>query len=502
MRGHLLGHDGKPMKLAHFQIDGGEPSPVADDGAFRIVRTEPRFLSVRVAGVDHAERVFGLFVDAGEQDVEIRLGTYERSDGAGASVVIYSGSVKQRRVPLKKGDDGILTAEVDADGTPLAYQISGLFKGRDANGTDAEGFEYDGGGDYKTILHPQKGKLTIHVDPSSLPPAGAPAELSFADPASRAARIDQLHEDTLRRVEDARRGRPADRASVTAALGTEHDPDVLAALRIAYRVPPPPAGSDEAAGVAPTLLDTVAPGSPLWAFWPEAALTATDLAQRGAAGDAYLDALVDGLHDRGAAAAYWSARIREAASAGREDEVARLFPVMKQRFEGTSAAFLVGSLDPARRIRPGKAIPDFALPDLTGPGRRITPAGLHGKVVLIDVWGSWCGPCREEMKYLTRAFEAHKRDGFTIVSIAAFDHVQSVQKFRATLWKMPWNHVVLDDKNQKQTLELFENRGFPQPILVDGEGKILAVGESLRGEALEPAIAKALAAKAKAAPGG
>jgi thiol-disulfide isomerase/thioredoxin len=508
LRGRVLGHDGKPMKLARLQIAGGEPSPIADDGAFRIVREGPGFLSVRVAGVDHAHHVFGLFVDAGEQDVEIRLGTYERSDGAGASLVILSGAEGQRLAHLKKGEGGVLTAEVDADGTPLVYQIVNLFQGRQANGPEADGFTYDGDGDFRSVLHPQKGKLTLHVDPSKLPPAGARAEISFADPASRAARIDRLHEDAQRRAEDAGRGRPADpsfRAPLAATLGAERDPDVLAALRIAYLVPPPPPGSDEAAAVARALLDTLAPGAPLWAFWPEAALTAVGLAPRGAAGDRYLDALVDGLHDRDAAAQLLHARILSASSTGREDELARLFPILKQRFGGTAPAAEAAFLDPARRIRPGRPIPDFALPSLsgpTGPGRRVTAAGLRGKVVLIDLWGTWCGPCREEMQYLTRAFEAHRDAGFTIVSIAAHEKVEQVQRFRATLWKMPWTNVVLDDKNEKATLELFENQSFPEPILVDGDGKILAVGEAVRGESLEPAIARALAANAKAGSGG
>lgn len=506
VRGHVLGHDGKPMKLAHVVIDGGEPSPVADDGAFRIVRTKPGFLSVRVAGVGHAEHVFGLLVDAGEQDVEIRLGTYERSDGAGARVVIHSGAAGKRLVPMKQGADGILTADVDADGTALVYQIAGLFRNRTANGPEADAFEYDGGGDYKSILHPQKGKLTIHVDPSSLPPGGARAELSFADPTSRAARIDRLHEDVEQRAEENDRRRPpADpswRAPLAAAIGAEHDPDVLAALRMAYLVPPPPPGSDEAAGVARALLDALAPGAPLWAFWPEAAITAVDLAQRGAAGDAYLDAFPDALEDPGAAGAFWRTRLEAVANAGREDELVRLFPVFRQRFADTDVARAVAIFDPARRIRPRRPLPDFSLPSLpepTRPTRSITPAALRGKVALIDLWGTWCGPCREEVKYLTRAFEAHARDGFTIVSIAAHDHVQSVQRFRA-VWKMPWTHVVLDDKNQDKTLRLFENAGFPEPILVDREGTILAVGEAVRGEELEPAIARALAAKAKAGP--
>ncbi len=521
VRGRLLDHDGAPLKLAHVHL-GARSFPVDATGAFRVAGSMAGFFLVRFTGVDHADRTLGLLLDGRELELEVRLGTYERIEPppAEANLVIREGSEgasrrAERSVPLKRRPDGVYVAEVEAAEDTVLYQVQGIVQDRTVDGPEADGFVYDGGGDYLSRLHVREGKVIVRVDPARLPAPGQRPTVRFADPESHAARVSQLHFDMVERVETAAR-QPADtswRAEIARRIDAECDAEVAAALRIVYLVPPPAldgsAGGGrppaEAAGIARALLDTLDPGASLWSFRPQAALTAVDLAGRRPADEAYLDRILYGLRDQEAAAELLGVRLREASLAGREEELHRLYAFMRERFADTPAARAAVRLDPARDVRMGRPLPDFSLPALADGARApagavVTPASLHGKIVLIDFWATWCPSCLEEMRALDQTFEKHHDEGFTIVSIAANEQVAAVRRFRAQRWSMPWQHVVLDEANEAATLARFEVSGFPTPIRVDAAGKFLAGGSDLRGEGREASVAAAIAARARAAP--
>jgi thiol-disulfide isomerase/thioredoxin len=119
---------------------------------------------------------------------------------------------------------------------------------------------------------------------------------------------------------------------------------------------------------------------------------------------------------------------------------------------------------------------------------------VRGKVALIDFWGFWCLPCVAEMGNLHDVYERHRDEGFTIVSVAVKTKLPAIRNFRAH-WPMPWSNVLLDAAREEQTVSLFEVASYPMPILIDREGKIVAIGDDLRGDALERAVAAALAGK-------
>jgi thiol-disulfide isomerase/thioredoxin len=436
--------------------------------------------------------------------MEVKLGTYARDDGAleHATVVLHrranGAMTTATQVRLQKAPTGSYAADVRGAGLEIIYQLRGLVPMRDVDGPEADSFEYDGGGDYFSILSPQPSTRTVHLDLAALPPAGKPFEVRFAEPDGSTARIAKLWREAGARIDDEAKGRPADasfRGDITRALAAEHDPDVVSALRIAY-LAPPPARSDEAASVARQLLDALPADASLWAFRPEAALDAVDLAGRTPEREAYLDRLLDGLADHDAAARFLATRVRAASLAGREDELARLFAILRERFGSTPAGHAAAIYEPSRKIRPGRELPDFDLNAVTDPrtrpGTHVTRAALRGKVALIDFWGTWCMPCRAEVKFLEQAYSRHSAQGFVIVSIAAHDRADAVANFRRAISPMPWTHVVLDAAKEDGALQLFETHSFPSSILVSREGRVVAVGDELRGERLERAVSDAL----------
>jgi thiol-disulfide isomerase/thioredoxin len=504
------------MKLAHVHV-GERAAQVDAGGAFRVEAGGPGFFPVRFTGLDHAELTVALYLDGKASELEVTLGTYERREAPfpDASVVVYQRRepggppIPFFRRPVKKLASGLYGALLLEKTDEIFYALEDVARGHRTNGTDAESFLYDGRSSYIGQLHRREGAFHVVIDAAKMPPPGLRPRLRFADPASRAARITGLAFDAARRGDEAARAPdgPAWRAEIARALTAEPDPEVAAALRIAYLVPPSGLDADRpgAVAVARALLDALPPDARLWSLAPAAAITAVDLAGGSPDRERYLDQLTDGLHDREVAAAFVAARLRAASRAGREDEVARIFGVLRARFAGTAAARAVAFYDPARHVRPDHPLPDVDLPALgEGPapskGARVTSAGLRGKVVLFDFWGIWCAPCVAEMRNLHDVFARYRGAGFTIVSVAVRSKVPDIRRFRASRWPMPWSNVVLDDKNQDDVVDRFEIKSYPSPILVDAEGKILEAGDELRGEALDRAVAAALRGRAAVLP--
>jgi thiol-disulfide isomerase/thioredoxin len=135
--------------------------------------------------------------------------------------------------------------------------------------------------------------------------------------------------------------------------------------------------------------------------------------------------------------------------------------------------------------------PDFDEQDLDG--KPLSIASYKGKVVMVDFWATWCPPCRAEVPNVVKAYEKYHDKGFEIIGISLD---QEGDKDKLTTYmkdnKMAWRQFY-DGKYWSNKLAVkYGIQSIPQAFLLDRDGKIIAKGEAIRGEALEPAIAKAL----------
>ena len=145
---------------------------------------------------------------------------------------------------------------------------------------------------------------------------------------------------------------------------------------------------------------------------------------------------------------------------------------------------------PDRAIEIGKTIPDFKLPRLENLKDTLTANDLRGKYTLVDIWGTWCAPCRSEMPYLDSAFNIFKDKNFNIISIAFDRTPETVQKFREGKWKMPWTHAFVTGMYENPIADSFQIIGVPTVFLIDPNGKIIEDDSNLRGEDLIPTLQK------------
>jgi peroxiredoxin len=140
----------------------------------------------------------------------------------------------------------------------------------------------------------------------------------------------------------------------------------------------------------------------------------------------------------------------------------------------------------------GKTIMAFETNDTEGKAVKF-PADYQGKIVLLDFWATWCGPCMVEMPNVVKAYDKHHAKGFEILGVS-LDNEKSIERMPEVMTKsnMTWRQVA-DGKGWKAEIaDKYAINSIPATFLVDGTtGKIL--GANLRGEALEAAVEKALA---------
>ncbi len=152
-----------------------------------------------------------------------------------------------------------------------------------------------------------------------------------------------------------------------------------------------------------------------------------------------------------------------------------------------------------------KPAPDFTLKDADGKTVRL--ADYHGKVVLLDFWATWCGPCRIEIPWFTEMERKNKDKGFAVLGVAMDDEGWKVVKpFMAEL-KMNYRVILGNDETAQKYGGI---DALPTTFLIDKQGRIASVhvgladrkefedgvqnllqapGESARGSFAVPALA-------------
>jgi thiol-disulfide isomerase/thioredoxin len=171
------------------------------------------------------------------------------------------------------------------------------------------------------------------------------------------------------------------------------------------------------------------------------------------------------------------------------DEAAAALTQIKKDFPETQLAKgaddLLKKVEIQKTLVAGKPFPDFEEKDLNG-----NPLSIHkykGKVVLVDFWATWCGPCMAELPNVLKAYQKYHDKGLEIVGINLDRDKETLQRFLKKN-EMTWAQFFDGKVWQGAMPEKYGIIGIPTMYLLDKDGRILA--RDIQGEALEIELAK------------
>jgi peroxiredoxin len=117
-------------------------------------------------------------------------------------------------------------------------------------------------------------------------------------------------------------------------------------------------------------------------------------------------------------------------------------------------------------IAPLSAAPDFTLHTMNGPNMRLQEQ--RGRVVMVNFWATWCGPCRQEMPQLDRLYQKYHAAGFVLLGVNVDD---DQRKAAEVAGKLGVTFPVLLDTD-KTVSKLYDLSTMPSTVIIDREGKV------------------------------
>ena len=132
----------------------------------------------------------------------------------------------------------------------------------------------------------------------------------------------------------------------------------------------------------------------------------------------------------------------------------------------------------------GQVLPDFsAAVDLDG--KPISLADYRGKVVLLDFWAVWCGPCLGEIPRIKAVYEKYHAEGFDVIGVSLDEDAAVLREFIKEQ-EIPWRQILDGDGFGGAFAKRYGIRSIPAPFLIDRVGKVISV--KARGRLLEELV--------------
>ena len=415
--GKLLGYDEKPMPLAHAHIlKAPNPQPIqqvqaAADGSFEIRTKETGVVLVEFTGVNHSALDLPLIIG---RPVKLGLTVY-------LSTYAYADEIKEVKVmsdltnfsfneaqTMTKQADGTFAIDLQTSNPKLAYQVFGAEKNnRSINGTQSESYEFDGAGDYKSIVTPANGKIKIIFDPKKAVRSEIEPVVRFNDANSTIANVALIQMEMTKRAamwaskvqalvasggKDFKYNWSSVQKEIVDRLKTEKDPLVRQALLLNYLDTKARNAMESDPKIGVQALKEIPPDSKLW-MMPTLQLmkVAGDLAGDQSLFEKYLARFLEKNPDETLKTNLLMNLLMTAKMQGDEKGLKSYYDLTMKSMGDTQFGKMVKErFSPTIVIAVGRNVPAFAVKAFEDSTKILTNATFKGKVYLLDFWATWC----------------------------------------------------------------------------------------------------------------
>lgn len=516
--GQLVGSDGKPMAKAHVGFKAKDQKNAVSqettkDGSYKIELKGNGLLTLEYTGVNHQRKSVTLFVEKdGEVKLNVKLSANDyKTDFTELKLVDDTSNFNPSQgKAFKKQADGTYLVEFETEKARVGYEILGLDNnGHTVNGTQSEDYEYDGDGDYKSIVTVKDGKVRIVFDPTKLLRSDSKPEVSFVDASPSVVAFSEIYngiktrqENFSKFINDAfKSGKnpqeifknysEKDKADIVKTkIENEKDPFVRRLLILDYFTYITQDKKDE--NIASQALDEIAPNSPLWSISPILVTTAIAFSKDKEKAEAYFEKFLAENPDSNLKASALLNAVGAANVAQQKEKSEKYLAILQKDYPNSVAAKQAKLMYAEEVVKIGMNVPKFSVVSLNDSQKSYSNESMKGKYYLIDFWATWCKPCVGELPELHKAYDKFKGSNFEILSLSFDLKQEDVTVFRDKKWKMPWLHTFVNNGFESELAKQFGVLGIPKPILVDPNGKVVATEEDLRGENLEKTLTKFL----------
>ncbi|MDP2208903.1 MAG: TlpA disulfide reductase family protein [Bacteroidota bacterium] len=517
IKGKLLSYDGSPMPKAHVHYFDNKKTnsiEVGNDGFFEFTTDLNGIVKFSCSGVNHNLTDVALLAEnTGTYVVEVNLSPYEYADAVNGVKIIgdFNAFDFETAQQMIKEPDGTYTSVFNTSEEKFSYQILGIVANRSVNGTMSEDYEYDGGGDYRSIVTPEDGKVKIIFDPAKLIRSKNKPEIIVKHDDIAVQKFSAYFSDYSQLYKEKEKAYSLSLNSHIASgkklrdfkfnwvqeqvdklknkISVEQNQKLRQFLLLSYFQ----LYSFDPKNADSTLINRVIQEVPLNSiFWgADAQLNATALSSLNKKGNInfYISNLLEENTNDKLKSALLYAEYERLKSDGLDGDAEKYY---NKLINGYSNSREVKALKIKNLKLVGSLVPEFSFVSLDEPNVVYTNESLKGKNYLLDFWATWCKPCVDEMENLHKTYEKFKDKNFEIISISLDNSPKAVNKFREGKWKMPWLHSFLNNGFQNKIAEKFGIVGIPKPVLVDVSGKVVAADFELRGENLETKISEIL----------